>query len=55
VVINREMETAVVRVKAVMVDSLSQFYSIGDIIQFDDIHNEKNNHFVSSIINYFMF
>ena len=44
VVINREMETAVVRVKAVMVDSLSQFYSIGDIIQFDGIHNEKNNH-----------
>ena len=43
VVINREMETAVVRVKAVMVDSLSQFYSIGDIIQFDGIHNEKNN------------
>ena len=43
VVINREMETAVVRVKAVMVDSLSQFYSIGDIIQFDGIHNKKNN------------
>ena len=43
VVINREMETAVVRVKAVMVDSLSQFYSIGDMIQFDGIHNEKNN------------
>ena len=43
VVINREMETAVVHVKAVMVDSLFQFYSIGDIIQFDGIHNEKNN------------
>ena len=43
VAINKEMETAVVRLKAVMVDSLSQFYSLGDIIQFDDKHNENNN------------
>ncbi len=43
VAINKGMETAVVRVKAVMVDSLSQFYSIGNMIQFDDIHDEKNN------------
>jgi len=43
VAINKEMETAVVRVKAVMVDSLSQFYSIGNMTQFNDIHNEKNN------------
>ena len=43
VAINKEMETAVVRLKAVMVDSLSQFYSLGDMIQFDDKHNENNN------------
>ena len=43
VAINKEMETAVVRLKAVMMDSLSQFYSLGDMIQFDDRHDENNN------------
>ena len=43
VAINKEMEPAVVRLKAVMVDSLSQFYSLGDMIQFDDRHDENNN------------
>ena len=43
VAINEEMETAVVRIKAVMVDSISQFYSIGSMTQIDSIHNEKNN------------
>ena len=39
VAINEEMETAVVRVKAVMVDSISQFYSIGNVTQIDNIYN----------------
>jgi lipoprotein-releasing system permease protein len=43
VAINEAMETAVVRVKAMMVDSISEFYSIGSMTQIDNIYNEKNN------------
>ena len=43
VAINREMETAVVQVKSVMVDSLSRFYSLGRMIQIDELDDEKIN------------
>ena len=43
VAINEDMETAVVRVKAVMVDSILQFYSIGNVTHIDNIYNEKNH------------
>jgi lipoprotein-releasing system permease protein len=43
VVINRENETAVVRVKAVEMDSLSHFYSLGTVTKFDDKQNKIPN------------